>query len=456
MTVKNEIIEMQKENVENDLIEEVQTEQVDQIDQNKMDELKALMKAKKETKMPAKIVQEKKKSLNFGVVGSGQGGSRLAESFYKLGYKSVAINTASQDLASIQIPEDNKLLLEFGIGGAAKDLSVGHSAADSNRDSIISLLSDRLTDVNVLVFCSSLGGGSGAGSHDVMIDILASTGMPIVVVAVLPMSNEDAQTKQNALTTLSSMSKLLQSKVISNLIVVDNAKLETIYSDVSTMNFFTVGNEAIVRPLDVFNHFSSQPSFDKPLDSMEWAKILTDGEGLSIYGELTVHDYEDQTAIAKAVLENHENGLLASGFDLEQAKYAGVMIMANESVWQKIPRVSVDYAISLIKETCSGVEAVFRGSYIDNTIQEDVVKVYSIFSGLGLPNGRVDQLRKDVEADKIKTNDRMKSRTLNLSLDTGKDQTVSKADEVRAKIAKQSSTFAKNFSNGGTLDFRKK
>lgn len=451
MSVKNETID----NSQKSIVDDISGESI--MDQGKLDELKALMaqKKKKDNNMPPKIVESKKRTLNFGVVGSGQAGSRLAEQFYKLGYPTVAFNTAQQDLAMIGIPEDNKYLLEYGIGGAAKDLEIGHNAADQHRDGIMNVLTDKLTDVQVLVLCMSLGGGSGAGSHDVLVDILSSTGIPIVVITVLPMSNEDAQTKQNALNTLSSLSKLVQDKVISNLVVIDNAKLEAIYSDVSSMNFFAVGNEAIVKPIDAFNRFSAESSFDKPLDSMEWAKLLTDGEGLSIYGELTVEDYKDQTAIAKAVLENHDNGLLASGFSLEQAKYAGVIIIANEKVWNEIPRVSIDYAISLIKESCPGVDAVFRGSYIDNSMEEDVVKVFSMFSGLGLPNGRVEQLRKDVDVDKAKTTDRSKARTNNLVLDTGKDKVVSKADEVRAKIAKGNSTFAKNFAKG-SLDFRKK
>jgi cell division GTPase FtsZ len=456
MTVKNETMEIEKTNIIDDLPEEETQINDQEVDQSKLDELKSLMKSKKENTVTMKIVDEVNKSLNFGIVGSGQMGSRLAQTFYKLGYKAVALNTASQDLSGIELPKENKLLLQFGaLHGAAKDLKIGQDSAEANRDEIINLLSDKLRDVNVLVLCTSLGGGSGAGSHSVLIDILSSTGLPVIVIAALPMSNEDAQTKKNALDTLASLSKLLQSKVISNLIVADNAKLETIYSDVSMVDFFNVGNEAIVRPLDVFNHFSARPSFDKPLDSMEWAKILTDGEGLTIYGELTVSDYEDQTAIAKAVIENHENGLLASGFNLETAKYAGVMIIANDSVWKKIPRVSIDYAISLIKESCPGHEAVFRGSYVDNTLG-DTVKVYSIFSGLGLPTGRVEQLRKDVDADKVKTADRFKSRSTNLSLNTGKDESTSKADEVREKIAKGNSTFSKNFASGGKLDFRKK
>ena len=59
-------------------------------------------------------------AFNFAVVGVGQGGCRLAESFWNLGYRRVGvINTAQQDLSLIKIPEENKLLI--GDGGAGKN-----------------------------------------------------------------------------------------------------------------------------------------------------------------------------------------------------------------------------------------------------------------------------------------------------------------------------------------------
>lgn len=456
MTVKNEKVEKQQEEITDDISDKEVEESG--VDPDKLAELKAMMakKHKTEKKMPARIIEKKRRSLNFGIVGSGQGGSRLSSAFYKLGYKAVAFNTAPQDLEQIDLPNDCKYLLEYGIGGAAKDVEMGHDAAEAHREGIANVVADHLGDAEILILCLSLGGGSGAGSHDVMIDVLAQTGKPIVVMTVLPMSTDGAKTKQNSINTLAKLSKLVHDKTISNLIVVDNAKLEAIYSDVSHLDFFSVGNKAIVETIDKFNYFSSMSSVDKPFDPMEWAKVFVDGEGLCIYGEMTVSNYaEDNTAITKAVIDGHEDGLLASGFELEQAKYASILIVGNKDVWQKIPRGSVDYALSILQERCPGAEEVYHGTYISED-KEDVVKVYSIFSGLGLPDGRVSQLRKEVEAEQSKTKERAKSRGTNLTLDTGKDKVVSKADEVRAKIAKNSSTFARNFAKGKVLDYRKK
>jgi len=62
-------------------------------------------------------------SIVFGIVGAGQGGGRLAESFYKLGYKKcLAVNTAQHDLDGLkEVPVDQKVLMNTGhVGGAGK------------------------------------------------------------------------------------------------------------------------------------------------------------------------------------------------------------------------------------------------------------------------------------------------------------------------------------------------
>src|SRR5208282_5238229 len=177
------------------------------------------------------------------------------------------------------------------------------------------------------------------------VDLLSSTGKPLVVITVLPMDTEDSQTKSNALETLSKLAKLTQSKKVNNLIVVDNAKIEAIYHNVGQMEFYGVANKAIVDPIDVFNTLSAMPSAVKGLDPMEWGKLFTDGEGLTVYGELTVDNFDEETAIAEAVVNNLNSNLLAGGFDLKQSRYVGVIITANKEVWAKIPSSSITYAM---------------------------------------------------------------------------------------------------------------
>ena len=425
----------------------------EELDLSKLEALKAKSQAKQqESKMAAKIVSTKDRSLALGILGSGQAGSRIAEAFYKLGYPACAVNTALQDLKYIDVPDSNKLLLEYGLGGAAKEMEIGKAAAEAHRGEILQLVNDKLVSAQVHLLCLSLGGGSGAGSCETLVDLLSETGKPLVVITVLPMDTEDAQTKSNALETLAKLAKLTQSKKVSNLIVVDNAKIEAIYHNVSQVEFYNIANKAIVDTIDVFNTLSSMPSSSKSLDPMEWAKLFVDGEGLTVYGEFSVDNYEEDTAIAEAIINNLNGNLLASGFDLKQSRYVGFMIAANKNVWSKIPASSINYASSMINDLCGTPRGIFKGIYTTDEAT-DTVKVYSMFSGLGLPASRVDQLKAETKDLQSKVRNKEDSRKLTLELDTGVSETISAAQKVKEKIAQKSSTFGKFV--GGVVDRRK-
>jgi cell division GTPase FtsZ len=423
------------------------------VDLSKLAALKAKSQAKQqETKMAAKIVATKDRSLALGVLGSGQAGSRIAEAFFKLGYPTCVVNTALQDLKFIDVPDSNKLLLEYGLGGAAKEIEIGKAAAESHKGEILQLVNDKLASAQVHLLCLSLGGGSGAGSCETLVDLLADTGKPLVVITVLPMDTEDAQTKANALETLSKLAKLTQTRRVNNLIVVDNAKIESIYQDVSQVEFYNVANKAIVDPIDVFNTLSSMPSSVKGLDPMEFGKLFTDGEGLTVYGELTVDNFAEDTAIAEAVVNNLNGNLLAGGFDLKQSKYVGIIIAANKEVWAKIPSSSITYAMAMVNDQCGTPRGVFKGIYTVD-MPEPVVKVYSMFTGLGLPESRVTQLKKDAQEHMQTVKGKDEQRNLNLQLDTGTNETVSAAQKIKEKISQKSSAFGKLV--GGVVDRRK-
>jgi cell division GTPase FtsZ len=451
MTAKNYTEETSSSTVADDVSNE--TVPAPALDTDKLAALKAkLASTQKETQMAAKIVEKKTRSLSLGIVGSGQAGGRLAEAFNRKGYDAVAVNTASQDLKFLDLPESNKLVLEGTLGGAAKELEIGRATAEANRDRIALLVQEQLGSCQVHVLTLSLGGGSGAGSCEVMVDILSETGKPLVVMTVLPMDSDDSQTKHNALETLSKLARMAQTKKIHNLIVVDNAKLEVIYSNVSSMDFFNVANNAIVETLDVFNTLSSMPSNVKPLDPAEFGKILLDGEGLTVYGEITVSNYQEDTAIAEAIISSLNSNLLSGGFDLKQSRYVGFILAGNKDVWAKIPNGSVGYAASMIQDNAGSPKGIFRGVYTVD-MPENVLKVYTMFSGLGLPATRIDQLKSEAKAHVDNTKGKDAARNLTLNLSTGTDETVSAAQKIKDKIATKNSAFGKLM--GGVVDKRK-
>lgn len=458
MSTESKTEVLQREEIVNDINDKPQ------VDEEKLAKLRARAAQKRaeeeaaqaapqEEVMPPRIVEERKRSLRFGVIGSGQAGSRLAEQFNTFGYPAVVMNTAPQDLEDIQVPEQNKLLLDFGLGGAGKDLSIGYDAADAYRAAINQLVQTKLSDAQVFVFCTSLGGGSGAGSVEVIVDILAQIGKPVVVLTVLPKASEDAQLKHNAWQTLHKFTKMFNEGKIDNIITVDNAKIESLYSDVGPFNFFKVSNKAIVQPIDVFNTMSRRKDEGlKVLDSTEFGKLFIDGKGFTVYGEMSVENYEDEMAIATAIVESLKGNLLASGFDIRQARYAGFMLVAPESVWNKIPSSSLDFAQHMINDACDSPLAVFHGVYREET-GEDCIKVYSMFSGLGLPEERIDQLKAEAQAKMANAQRKDEDRKMTMKVDVG-EETMNKVDEIKKKIQQKASSF--NKLHGGAIQDRRK
>jgi tubulin-like protein CetZ len=458
MTVKTSTLLNQPEEIEDNLMpDNEQSNNIENnVDLNKLNALKtkAANKQQEEKKMSAKIIAKKERTLEWGVIGTGQCGSRLAEAFYKLGFPSICMNTALVDLKHISIPDSNKLLLDNsnGIGGASKELSIGHSAAEAYRGEILQLVNEKLGDTPANILCLSLGGGSGAGSCETLVELLSGLGKPLMVIAVLPMTVDDPLSKSNSLETLGKLSTFVRNKKIVNLIVVDNAKIESIYRDANQFDFFDLANKSIVETLDVFNTMSAQPSNVKAMDGMELCKVLFDGEGLSCFGHFKVSNYQEDTAIAESVVNNLSNNLLADGFDLKQAKYIGFILTANRSVWSKIPSSSINYASAMINDIGTP-NGVFKGIYtVDD--QEDCVNVYTIFSGLGLPESRIDGLKQETLTlqHKIKTKD--DQRNLTLKMDT-KNETISQADQIKQKIQQKSSSFGRFVGNNSVSDRRK-
>ncbi len=395
----------------------------------------------------AKVVEEVQEpepavSLKFGVIGLGQGGSRIAEIFNELGYPTIVANTATQDLIHINVPEAHKLFMDIGLQGAAKNIDRGQEAAEQYRDDLQKLVYDILGPTQAIIVAASCGGGSGAGSLPVVIDLLQAAGKPIVVLGVLPMVSEDVKTKSNTLDTISKLAGFVNEGKIHNVIVIDNSRIEHIYAGVGQMDFFKVANKAIVEPIQAFNTYSMMPSDVKSLDSSEWATLLLNGEGLSVYGQLSLSNFSEDTAIAEGIIASLSDNLLASSFDLKRAKHVGFLIVANKNVWSKIPAGAMNYASIVVSDVFGSPEGLFKGVYVDDN-PDDVVRIYTFVSGLALPEVRLDALKKEVESQQEALKQKSKDRTNKLNVDTNKNTAVFDVEKLKQKIANKVSGFGK-------------
>jgi hypothetical protein len=270
------------------------------------------------------------------------------------------------------------------------------------------------------------------------------------------MDSEDTLSKHNAITTLSKLAKMASTDAIATLIVVDNSKIELLYPGLSKAEFWTTANNAIIEPLHLFNHLSSQPTKYESLDSMDYTKIFVGGD-CQIYGMIEVSDYMETTAIAEAIIENLEAGLLASDFNLKETRLGGFIITGNSNVLSKLPAVNINYASHMISEVCDSPSLV-SGVY-EQPLEEDVVRVYTLFSGLGLPTARIENLRKEAEQkmNVLKEKEQNRTNKMTVSYGAGTDSQT-KAQEVHKMIKQKNSNFGKITQSAGRriVDKRKR
>lgn len=396
----------------------------------------------KEDDMTVMLVEKPDRSVNLGVAGVGQCGSKLAEEFYNRGYNVVAINTALQDLEHIHIPERQKLFLDYSLGGAAKDLDTGQAAAEEYSEEIVKHMEDNFEDCEVLLLAVSGGGGTGSGSAETMVELMSQLGKPLSVLYVLPLSSEDTLSKHNSVQTLSRLAKLAKEDIINSLIVVDNAKIELLFPGRSMASFWKDANNAIVEPLHLFNKLSANASEYTSLDPMDFSRIFIGTGDCALYGMIEVEDYLEDEAIAEAMVTNLETGLLSGDFDLGQTRSAGIIITGSKEALEQVPATNIEYGFAMVSKICSEGTRIFRGVY-EVPSKDNTLRVYSFFSGLGLPEERVQELKAEAEKHMQVLSGKEDGRANTMTIDIGKTKTTSAADQLHKKIKNKHSAMGK-------------
>lgn len=409
--------------------------------------LKALLakkKAKEPEQTPVKVIEmQDNVSLNFGVVGAGQAGGRLAEVFYKLGYDCCAVNTAKQDLEFLDLPTANKFFLDYSLGGAGKDLEVGRAALEEHYKDVQDFVSDKIGDSDVIVIAASGGGGSGSGAAPILVEMVQELDLPVVVIFVIPGSYDDSLAKFNATQTLKKLSNQSKSGLVSSLILVDNAKIESTYPDVSQAQFWKIANESVVKGLHRFNEVSARPTEYEALDHMDFVQTILHSGNCMILGSHKVkrEEYEaDETALVESVMDNLDQSLLAEGFDLTKAQTVGIVVSARQEVLEAIPYRSISYIFKYMSSEYDAPRA-YKGVYALPSDNDDI-EIHFVFSGLSLPQSRVDSLRE--EADKHTKTLESKKRASNdgMDVDFGDDKS-SPGDEMLRKIKRKKGAMSK-------------
>lgn len=342
------------------------------------------------------------KGMRWGIVGIGQAGGRLVEQFSKFGYPACVINTAKQDMATLNIPEENKLFMDYALGGAGKDMSVGEAAVVEYEKDIVNLMRRTFgQNVDTVIVCVGGGGGTGSGGILHMINMVSRFGLPVAVLYTLPLASEGSVTKSNAIRALDRVARQSVEGKVSALIIVDNSKIEQLYPNITAAQFWKVANFDIVNSLNMFNTLCRCDTDFDALDPMDFLRIFSTGN-CTIFGKIRIPiDIQDgqvtmfDDELANSVLNNLQGGLLADGFSLKETVSGGIIITGPESILNQIPAVNINFMYHRLNELIGNAN-IYRGLYKDDSTDNHLT-VYTILSGLGLPIQRVESLLREAQ-----------------------------------------------------------
>ena len=237
---------------------------------------------------------------------------------------------------------------------------------------------------------------TGGGGLTSIIDTLKDYKIPVGVITTLPLNTEDTRSKKNTLSVLNELVKLNAEKKISPLIIIDNDKIEKKHPGLSTLEFWNMANEEVVKCFDVFNMLAFRTSAYTSFDPADYKRVLVSG-GCMIFGTFTVTNEIQVDTLANAIASNINSGLLAEGFNLVEATTAACLIVGNPEKLQKLPRVAEENAFAMLMKLL-GSGTIFKGVYPLQATPD--FELFFMISGLGLPTSRVKSLIEHTKVEK--------------------------------------------------------
>jgi len=352
------------------------------------------------------IKDESGGAIAYGIIGSGQGGGRIAKAFFDLGYrKTVAFNTAQSDLALLELPDNHKFLVERDGGqGAGKNQETARAAYENKSQEVFNKLRELFgSNVDRILVCVGVAGGTGGGSVNTLIELAKKyfsyighddIDNRVGVIASLPTTGEVASPRvaENAYMRICDLWEGAARGEFAPLIIVDNDKIKKLYPQLTVKQFWPTINNTVAGLFHIFNLLATKNSNYTSFDPTDYDSIMKT-KGCMIMGVTAVKEINSETALANALKNNLEKTLLAGGFDLTTATAAASVVVGGTNLYEEVHGLmdSIEYAFDTLA-TLTGGAMIHRGIYEDSNKTNLVV--YTIVGGLDAPRKRIEELKK--------------------------------------------------------------
>ena len=335
--------------------------------------------------------------FKFAFIGSGQGGGRIAQTFWKIGYRRVcAVNTAQQDLATLELPETHRLCLGK-TGGAGKNPTVAKAAFKECKEDVLDFMRRSFGPSFDRIFvCVGAGGGTGAGTAvhlvDTAVELQKALRCPtekVGVIVALPKLADGKRVAANAFNTLNDLLDLTVKGNVSPLIIVDNEKIGTLYPNLAVDPFWNTANLSVCSLFHLFNTICVKHSHYTSFDRADLLTLLD--SGLITFGANPVYKFDTETDISFAIRNNLRKNILTGGVDLATGSVAASVIIGGSLILNSLPQAFLEHAFDQLNRMLRPGNTVHRGIYRGD---RNTLVVYTIIGGLGRPEEKLADLKR--------------------------------------------------------------
>ena len=303
------------------------------------------------------------------VVGVGGGGTNAVNRMVEEGIRGVefvAINTDAQALAI----SDADIKVHIGTDitkglGAGANPSVGREAAEESRDEI----KRALAGADMVFITAGEGGGTGTGAAPIIANLARKKGILTVGIVTKPFSFEGKKRMNYAVDGIAKLSKEVDS-----LITIPNEKLsKALGRTISIVNAFDAANEILYKSVKAISDLVTRPG-QINIDFQDVTMVMKNaGTALIGVAEAKGEDRAEKAAkeaIASPLLETVDlNG--ARGIIVNVAGNSDIGLAEYQTVSERIQSFAADNANIKV------------GVTIDDTLEDDVVRVTAIVTGIG-------------------------------------------------------------------------
>ncbi|GED14800.1 FtsZ/tubulin family protein [Aneurinibacillus migulanus] len=360
----------------------------------------------------------------LGFVGLGQGGGKIVDAFAGIRnangnaqYPVLCINTNMGDIQNLQnVDRANRLQLkgaEFE-KGAGMDPEKGKQAMAANGEIVFETLNRVMHDTEAIVVVASLGGGTGTGSINMVIDVCADyLGKPVMAIVSLP--NPHVDENVNAYEALKELVPKLEEyqedeqggsyRVLENIVILDNKKIieehieavEQGSAEVTNLSWDRYSNYKVASILHEWNVVTTLES-DKTLDAEDFKNKLLFTGGVLTFAKKKINlqsgDLKSENDLINEIVATYrERNVLANGFDYKNDAIAfGINIVMPKNTEKLLNRDTLEKINRQLQGELEGVPIYYGRSTWDSKH----ALVYTICSLRGLPE-RARNLKQESE-----------------------------------------------------------